>query len=128
HDVSDVRAHVAGPAAHASHAMGAAAYAVGDRVAFGATPDLRTAAHEAAHVVQQRAGVDVAAHGNRHEQHADAVADRVAQGGSAEALLDAFAGNGRPDRAAVQRLAFLNETQVHKSQKALTADMGSMVS
>src|SRR5207253_7058760 len=60
HDVSDVRAHVAGPAAHASHAIGAAAYAVGDRVAFGATPDLRTAAHEAAHVVQQRAGVDVA--------------------------------------------------------------------
>jgi hypothetical protein len=57
HDVRAVQAPVGGPAADASRAMGAAAYATGERVAFAAAPDLRTAAHEAAHVVQQRAGV-----------------------------------------------------------------------
>jgi len=36
------------------HALGAQAYAVGDAVVFqGAAPDLHTAAHEAAHVIQQ---------------------------------------------------------------------------
>jgi hypothetical protein len=39
--------------------MGAEAFATGDQVAFGAAPDLHTAAHEAAHVVQQRQGVQL---------------------------------------------------------------------
>src|SRR5215212_2507517 len=52
HDVSHVSAHVGGPAAEATRGMGALAYAVGDHVAFGGSPDLHTAAHEAAHVVQ----------------------------------------------------------------------------
>lgn len=60
--------------------------------------DLHTAAHEAAHVVQQRGGValkdGVGAPGDRYEQHADAVADRVVQGRSAEGLLDPLAGSG----------------------------------
>ncbi|HWN71006.1 MAG TPA: DUF4157 domain-containing protein [Haliangium sp.] len=59
HDVSNVRAHVGGDARHASERMGAEAYATGDHVAFRSQPDLHTAAHEAAHVVQQRAGVQL---------------------------------------------------------------------
>jgi hypothetical protein len=78
--------------------MGAQAFATGDKVAFGGAPDLHTAAHEAAHVVQQRDGVQLAGgvgrDGDEHERHADAVADRVVKGQSAEALLDAAPGRG----------------------------------
>jgi len=95
HDVSGVRAHTDGAAAGASAAMGARAYARGNDVAFGGSPDLHTAAHEAAHVVQQRAGVHlkggVGEAGDRYERHADAVADTVVAGGSAEALLSSIA-------------------------------------
>ena len=97
HDVSRISAHTGGAAAEANQAMGAQAYATGDAVAFGGTPSLHTAAHEAAHVVQQRAGVSlsggVGQTGDRYEQHADAVADQVVQGQSAEGLLDAMTGH-----------------------------------
>lgn len=59
HDVSGVQAHTDATAAEGAKAIGATAYATGNHVAFGATPDLHTAAHEAAHVVQQRAGVQL---------------------------------------------------------------------
>lgn len=36
------------------HATGAEAFATGNHVAFASSPSLHTAAHEAAHVVQQR--------------------------------------------------------------------------
>ncbi|HEY4244748.1 MAG TPA: DUF4157 domain-containing protein [Kofleriaceae bacterium] len=98
HDVSGVRAHTDDAAASASRAMGAQAFAFGNRVAFGGTPSLHTAAHEAAHVVQQRSGVHlkggVGAAGDAYEQHADAVADAVVSGRSAQGLLDRYAGNG----------------------------------
>ena len=98
HDVSGVKAHVGGEAATASRAIGAEAYATGDHVAFAAAPSLHTAAHEAAHVVQQRGGVHlkggVGESGDAYEQHANAVADAVVQGKSAEALLDPYAGAG----------------------------------
>lgn len=91
HDVSGIRSHVGGAAAEAGDAMGAEAYATGNDVAFQETPDLHTAAHEAAHVVQQRAGVQlkggVGEVGDTYEQNADEVADRVVQGKSAEDLL-----------------------------------------
>jgi hypothetical protein len=63
-------------------------------VAFAGAPNLHTAAHEAAHVIQQRAGVQlkggVGEVGDPYERHADAVADAVVQGKSSEALLDAY--------------------------------------
>jgi len=97
HDVSGVEAHVGGPAASASAAMGAHAYATGNHVAFAAQPDVRLAAHEAAHVVQQRGGVQlksgIGQSGDAYERHADAVADKVAAGQSAESLLDSYAGS-----------------------------------
>ena len=92
HDVGGVQAHVGGAAREGAAAMGAEAFASGEHVAFAAAPSLHTAAHEAAHVVQQRAGVHlkggVGEAGDPLEQHADAVADRVVRGESVEALLD----------------------------------------
>ncbi len=78
HDVSGVSAFIGGAAAAAAGAIGAEAYAVGDRVAFASHPSLHTAAHEAAHVLQQRAGVapsgGVGREGDAHERQADQVA------------------------------------------------------
>ncbi len=96
HDVTQVQAHVGGAAAEASEAIGAEAYATGQHVAFQSSPSLHTAAHEAAHVVQQKGGVQlkggVGADGDVYERHADAVADKVVAGESAEALLDQMTG------------------------------------
>lgn len=87
-----------GAAATASRAIGAIAYATGNHVAFAGAPDLHTAAHEAAHVVQQRGGVQlkggVGEPGDAYEQHVDAVADEVVAGRSAENLLDRLTGSG----------------------------------
>jgi hypothetical protein len=98
HDVSGVQAHVGGDAARASREIGAQAYAMGNHVAFAQAPDLRTAAHEAAHVVQQRGGVSlsggVGESGDAHESHADQVAELVARGASAEHLLDSYSPKG----------------------------------
>ena len=100
HDVRNVRAHVGGRAAEATQAMGALAYASDGQVAFGQAPDLFTAAHEAAHVVQQRGGVQlkggVGQVGDRYEEHADAVAHKVVRGESAQELLDTMAGVAGP--------------------------------
>ena len=104
HDVSGVSAHTGGEAAAACEGMGAAAFATGDDVAFGGAPDLHTAAHEAAHVVQQRAGVQlkggVGEAGDPYERHADQVADAGGAGQDAAPLLDGGGGGGA---AAVQR-------------------------
>ncbi|MBP8810655.1 MAG: DUF4157 domain-containing protein [Kofleriaceae bacterium] len=98
HPVSQVAAHVGGDAAAACEVLGAQAFATGERVGFASAPDLHTAAHEAAHVVQQRSGVQlkggVGEADDPYERHADAVADRVVRGESAEALLDQHAGGG----------------------------------
>jgi len=103
HDVGVIQAHVGGPAAPATEAMGATAYATGNHVAFGAQPDLHTAAHEAAHVFQQHQGVQlhggVGQSGDAYERHADAVADRVVAGRSATDLLTASPGAGAASRA-----------------------------
>ena len=107
HDVRGISAHVGGAATEAAAGMGARAYATGDAVAFADAPDLHLAAHEAAHVVQQRGGVQlsggVGAAGDAYEQHADAVADQVVRGESAEDLLDEYEG-GSPSvqRSVVQ--------------------------
>ncbi len=96
HDVSGVRAHTGGAAKQANAAMGASAYATGNDIAFKGAPDLHTAAHEAAHVVQQRGGVSlkggVGRSGDTYEQHADQVADAVVAGKSAQGLLDGKSG------------------------------------
>jgi hypothetical protein len=94
HDISDVRAHTDSAAAKGAKRMSAEAYATGNRIVFAGAPTLHTAAHEAAHVVQQRANVQlqggVGKAGDSFEKHADAVADRVVQGKSAVDLLNVF--------------------------------------
>lgn len=98
HDVSQVRAHQGAHASSAARAIGARAFASGNHVAFSGSPDLRTAAHEATHVIQQRAGVqlenNVGRQGDTYERHADAVAEKVAAGGSAEELLNRMSPQG----------------------------------
>ncbi len=92
HDISGVRTETGGAAGRTSERMGALAFTSGNRIGFRADPDLHLAAHEAAHVVQQRRGVSlkntVGSPGDPYEQQADAAADRVVNGGSAEELLD----------------------------------------
>lgn len=102
------RAALGGDARAACDALGAAAYARGDQVAFASPqPDLHVAAHEAAHTLQQRGGVQLAGGfgqaGDHHEQLADQAADRVVRGEPAGDLFgDApRAGSGAP---AVQRV------------------------
>lgn len=94
-----IRAHTDSQAAQATGAMDAHAYATGSQVAFApGHADLFTSAHEAAHVVQQRAGVQLSGgmgqSGDRYERHADAVAGAVVRGESAEPLLAEFDGGG----------------------------------
>jgi hypothetical protein len=113
HDVSNVQAHVGGAAGQACQAIGALAYATGNHVAFKESPDLHTAAHEAAHVVQQRAGVHltggVGQQGDAYEVNADAVADRVVQGRSAQDLLGSMSAPDAVVAAPVQRRAVQRE-------------------
>ena len=91
HDLSGVKAHIDGPATVARQAINAQAYTLGERVAFARQPTLHTAAHEAAHVIQQRHGVTLpmglGQAGDRYEQHANRVADRVVAGHSVANLL-----------------------------------------
>jgi hypothetical protein len=104
HDVGRIRAHTGEAAASANASLGSRAFATGENVAFAGAPDLHTAAHEAAHVVQQRSGVHlkggVGEQGDPYERHADEVADRVVAGRSAVDLLGAAGGGHGP---AVQR-------------------------
>jgi hypothetical protein len=104
HDLSGVRAHVGGPAAGANAAMGATAFTTGEHVAFKAPPSLWLAAHEAAHVVQQRSGASLSGgvghEGDPYERQADTVAGRVAAGRPAHDLLP---GSGPAGPPALQR-------------------------
>jgi hypothetical protein len=99
---------VGGAAGEASRQLGAHAYTHGSDIAFAAEPTAPLVAHEATHVIQQRAGVSLktidGGSSDAHEQQADAVAERVAQGVSAEPLLSAItASGGRTSSSAVQR-------------------------
>ena len=122
HDISSVQSHTDPEAAASTRAMGADAYATGDHVVLGRGTDLHTVAHEAAHVVQQRGGVQlkggVGAAGDPYERHADAVADAVVAGRSAESLLDSGAGGGG-DTHAVQRKEATDDAQMLEHQARL---------
>jgi hypothetical protein len=123
HDVSGVRAHTDGAARGAARGMLARAFTVGEHVGFGGAPNLRTVAHEAAHVVQQRRGLDLAGgvgqRGDRHEAHADRVADLVVRGESAESALGAPMSAHDWTRASVQMET--DEQQLIDAGKALRA-------
>ncbi len=121
HNISSVQAHTGREAAASTRAMGAEAYATGDHVVLGRGSDLHTVAHEAAHVVQQRGGVQlkggVGEAGDAHERNADAVADRVVAGQSAEDLLEGGAASGAPH--AVQRKEGKDDAKILENQASL---------
>ncbi len=106
HDISPIRSIVGGAATAACNAIGADAYMTNGRAGFKHAPDLHTSAHEAAHFIQQAGGVQlkggVGNAGDNHEAHADAVADRVVAGKSAEDLLDQYSGSSRASTPRVQ--------------------------
>jgi hypothetical protein len=108
HDISGVQFHSGPRAQRANEALGAEAYASGNSVAGTSGMGLHTAAHEAAHIVQQRQGVSlsggVGKTGDTYEQQADAVADAVVKGESAEPLLDGGGGGAGVQKKAVQRI------------------------
>jgi len=111
HDLEGARAHVGGGAGQTAAALGTRAYTQGDDVAFQSAPDLHVAAHEAAHVIQQRQGRLPAGgksqKGDPLEREADEVARRAAAGQSAADLLGpAKTGKGKQGPAqAIQAFA-----------------------
>jgi hypothetical protein len=122
HDISGIKAHVGGDATASAREMGAKAYATGNHVVLGDGADLHTVAHEAAHVVQQRGGVQlkggVGEMGDAYERQADEVALLVVHGKSAESLLDSQGPTGGPTlntRGSVQRLVMIGEN--HKESE-----------
>ncbi len=130
HDVSSIEAHVGGAAAAANTAMGASAYATGNSVAFKESPSLHTAAHEAAHVIQQRGGVSlpggVGQVGDSYEKNADAVADRVVAGQSAADLLPS-GGESTPSvqQSAVQQTTPASSGSSSSSSSSSSSGSGS---
>lgn len=92
-DLGSIEAHVGGPAADACAELGATAYATGNKVAFASSPDLHTATHEATHVLQQSAGVQlrggVGQAGDEYERQADAAGDAIVAGRSIAHLMPA---------------------------------------
>ncbi|MBK7193310.1 MAG: DUF4157 domain-containing protein [Myxococcales bacterium] len=119
-DLGGIVAHVGGAAADACAALDARAYATGDRIAFGSAPDLHTAAHEVAHVLQQRAGIElpggIGAAGDAHERAADDIADAVVRGESVIGRLPT--GGARAARGtAVQRAGMGDVRRVEGGQQ-----------
>ena len=91
HDLTDARAHIGGIAGSTARDFDAMAYTTGNHVVFQGAPDLATAAHEAAHIVQQRAGLSpseaTGVSGEKYERQADDVAKRVVQGRAVADLM-----------------------------------------
>lgn len=94
HALSGIKTFIGGPAGNTNKRMGSTAYTTDESIAFKQWPDLRVAAHEAAHIVQQRAGVPIRDvldnSAGRYEKEAEAVADSVVHGVSTEHLLDKY--------------------------------------
>jgi Domain of unknown function (DUF4157) len=133
HSVAHVEAHTDGAAEAGARAMGAEAFATGNHVAFAGAPSLHTAAHEAAHVVQQAVGVHLACGvgeaGDAYERQADAVADRVVRGESAEDLLGAAEDGAGPrawEAGAVQRVDFAGWKDNMKNVSPGTASLAKI--
>jgi hypothetical protein len=91
HELSNVRSEVGSESEKVTEQLGAEAFTVGEQVRFRRYPSLWLAAHEAAHVVQQRAGRlppdGIGRPGDALELQADRVADRVVGGRSVADLL-----------------------------------------
>ena len=109
-DLGGVKAHTGAGAAQANQAIGAQAYTMGSDIAFATpSPSVQLAAHEVAHVIQQKAGAGPASgvgqEGDAFEQEADAASETVARGGKSD-LASRYApsgGTGAVQAKSVQR-------------------------
>ncbi len=130
HRIDNIQTHTGRDATRTADEMGAEAYAVGDHVVLGERTSVHTVAHEAAHVIQQRAGVHCKRSGgdpgDPDERMADEVADRVVAGRSAEDLLDSIAGGG--GAPSVQRKVKLVKEQTVLAAADDFADVGKLSS
>lgn len=103
HSIAHLSAHQGGTATAHTAALGGDAFAYDRHVVFGTKPDLRLAAHEAAHGVLQERGIappgGIGREGDAHERIADSVADRVVAGVSAAPLFDRIGFVAPPARA-----------------------------
>ena len=123
-DLSGVQAYIGGSAAAACQQMGAAAYASGNQIAFKEQPSLELAAHEAAHVVQQRSGKvqlagGVGQVGDKYENHADAVAAKVGAGESAAQLLADFSAGQKTNQNGEKLSQKQSSTDTHSTESHL---------
>jgi hypothetical protein len=129
YSLSQVRAYTNQSAQAANKSIGAAGYAMDNKIAFrDSDPDLWVVAHEAAHIIQQQRGVDVkngvGEIGDSHEQHANSVADAVVQGQSAESLLSSYSsasissGDMNSDQAL--QLSAIDETKTERDEECKT--------
>lgn len=134
HDVSGIEAFSGGPATLANEKIGARAYASGNKVAFkNADPSLHTAAHEAAHIIQQRSGIQLqngaGQPGDPYEREADQVAELVAQGKSAEPILDRYGAKpsrGTVDSGAAAMVQCAFELDANERALLLTEDLDNI--
>lgn len=98
HSIHLTKAYINDRATAANKALGAKAFTLDESVAFAEYPNLWTAAHEAAHVVQQRFGLQrsskIQYESDPLEAQANQVADIVSRGSSAESLLDQLTPSG----------------------------------
>jgi hypothetical protein len=120
-------AHVGGAAGEAAGAIGARAYATGDRLGFESAPDRALIAHEAAHIVQQQAGVhrkaELGDETDELERNADDVGAAFAAGDSVEALLDPYA----TDAAAPEPVLQLKKKKGNWAKVTADAVTGSVL-
>ena len=77
YNISSLVAHTDDSASQANKKMGSEAFTTLNHIAFKEAPDLFTAAHEATHIIQQRAGIvlegGVGQEEDEYEVHADTV-------------------------------------------------------
>lgn len=128
HALDGLRAHVDADARSAARELRARAYTIGRDVAFAeAEPALHVAAHEAAHFVQQAAGVRLSGGVGRaddpHEAQAERVAEAVVEGRSAEAILDRIPTAPAAGSAGVQLLGesaaikYVHDAGIHRGNR-----------
>ncbi len=135
HDLRGVRSFVGAAARETNQALGARGFTFGNRIAFDTpNPSLHIVAHEAAHVIQQQAGVQLSRGigevGDRYEQQAEKIAHAVVHGDNVESMLDQIAPSSSlsqcsPSSSCVQ---LYTEEKELDDQKSITYNVTRFVS
>lgn len=131
HDISQIQAHLGPEATESAKLMDASAYATGSHVVFADKPNLYTAAHEAAHIVQQHSRLSltdgIGKDGDVYERHANEVANQVVSGRSAEGLLDRLMGHQQNMNSERWTSRRASSTQPHDASSVPTPSIVQMM-